>query len=281
MARERGVDLRGVQGSGPKGRITSHDLMPTHEPRVIQDSAPAELDFAKWGAIEVKPLNTVRRLTALNLARSWSQVPQVTHYDSADVTELDELRSKLTEQLGQGKLKITITAILLKVVAAALKRMPQFNASLDLANNQVIYKKYIHIGVAVDTERGLLVPVIRDVEQKSILELAAELEDVSRRARDKKLPADEMRGATFTISNLGGIGGTNFSPIVNAPEVAILGVSRTQTQPRLMHGFFVPRLLLPLALSYDHRLIDGADAARFVRLLVDLIEQPALMAFDA
>jgi pyruvate dehydrogenase E2 component (dihydrolipoamide acetyltransferase) len=230
-------------------------------------------------------MSNVRRATAEHLALAWHNVPQVTQFDSADVTELESLRSRFSERQDGSAAKITVTAIALKVVAAALRKFPQFAASIDMANRQVIYKHYFNIGVAVDTSYGLVVPVVRDADQKSIPELARELSEVSQRAREKKLSLEEMSGGVFTITNLGGIGGTGFSPIVNYPEVAILGISRLSVEPRLAEGqsggSFQPRKILPLSLSYDHRLIDGADAARFLRWVAEALEQPALLLFRA
>lgn len=279
-AREMGVDLSRVSGSGFEGRISLADLEKGTSGTSGSATSLAALtlpDFSKWGATEKQPLSNVRRTTALHLSASWPTVPQVTHYDKADITDLETLRKQMSEKSGT---KITVTAILLKICASALKKFPQFNASIDLKNDQMIYKKYVHIGVAADTERGLLVPVLRDVDRKNIVELSKELTVASEKARTRKLSIEEMQGANFTISNLGGIGGTNFSPIVNFPEAAILGVSRSSIEPVFMNGFFAPRQMLPLALSYDHRLIDGADAARFLRWIAEALQQPSLLAFE-
>jgi pyruvate dehydrogenase E2 component (dihydrolipoamide acetyltransferase) len=208
---------------------------------------------------------------------SWSLIPHVTQHDLADISDLEAFRK---EREGRGP-KLTVTAFALKASAIALKQFPQFNSSLDLAAGQLILKRYCHIGVAVDTERGLLVPVVRDVDRKSVHELAQELADLAERTRQKKIQLDDLRGGTFTISNLGGIGGTAFTPIINYPEVAILGLSRSRSQPVVRDGQMVPRLLLPLSLSYDHRVIDGADAARFTRRVAEMLEQPLLMLLDA
>ncbi|RMF85220.1 MAG: dihydrolipoyllysine-residue acetyltransferase, partial [Nitrospinota bacterium] len=229
---------------------------------------------------ERKPMSAVRRKTAENLSHAWSSVPQVTQYDEADITELEQLRKRYAGRVEAAGGKLTMTALLLKVVASALKVFPQFNASVDMANQEIIYKKYYHIGVAVDTERGLLVPVIRDVDKKNLIELSLALNQIAERARQKKLSLEEMQGGTFTISNLGGLGGTHFSPIVHAPEVAILGVSRARMKPVFRNGQFEPRLLLPLSLSYDHRLIDGADGVRFLRWIVEALEQPFLLTLE-
>jgi pyruvate dehydrogenase E2 component (dihydrolipoamide acetyltransferase) len=227
----------------------------------------------------------VRRATAEHLAQAWHNVPQVTQFDSADVTELENLRSRFSAPQNSGAPKITVTAIALKVIAAALQKFPQFAASIDMAGREIIYKHYCNIGIAVDTNYGLIVPVVRDADQKSIPQLATELSELSERAREKKLSLEEMAGGVFTITNLGGIGGTGFSPIVNYPEVAILGISRLSIEPRHIEGSidgsFQPRKILPLSLSYDHRLIDGADAARFLRWVAEALEQPALLLFRA
>jgi pyruvate dehydrogenase E2 component (dihydrolipoamide acetyltransferase) len=293
LARELGVDINRVQGTGSEGRIDEQDVK-AYAREIISRSAggrvgaepvPELPDFAKWGRIERKPMSNVRRATAEHLAQAWHNVPQVTQFDSADVTELENLRSRFSEQQESGGAKITVTAIALKVVAAALQKFPQFAASIDVANREIIYKRYCNIGVAVDTNYGLVVPVVRDADQKSIPQLATELTELSERAREKKLSLEEMAGGVFTITNLGGIGGTGFSPIVNYPEVAILGISRLAVEPRHVEGAdggpFQPRKILPISLSYDHRLIDGADAARFLRWVAGALEQPVLLLFGA
>ena len=237
-------------------------------------------DFSRWGEIERRPMSNVRRLTADQMARTWATVPQVTQYDQADITELENLRQQYAPKAVAAGGRLTITAIALKVVAAALKRFPQFNASVDMATHEVIYKQYYHVGVAVDTDRGLLVPVIRDVDSKSIIALAVELTQLAERARTRKTSLEEMQGGTFTVTNLGGIGGTGFSPILNAPQVAILGMARSRMEPVYTGGQFVPRLMLPLSLSYDHRLIDGADGARFLRWVAEALAQPFLLSLE-
>jgi pyruvate dehydrogenase E2 component (dihydrolipoamide acetyltransferase) len=236
--------------------------------------APPLPDFERWGPVERKPLETVRRRTAEQMSLAWGLVPHVTQHDLADVTDLEAFRK---QQDGRGP-KLTVTAFALKAVAILLKEFPQFNASLDAAAGQLVLKRYYHIGVAVDTRGGLLVPVIRDVEKKSIEALARELTETAEKARQGKA---DMTGGTFTITNLGGIGGTGFTPIVNYPEVAILGLSRSRWEPVVRDGQVVPRLLLPLSLSYDHRVIDGADAARFTRRLAEMLEDPMLMLLRA
>ena len=234
-------------------------------------------DFEKWGAIEKKPLEGIRKKTAEQMSVAWSLVAHVTHHDRADITDLEAFRK---QQEAQGT-RLTVTAFALKAVAIALQQFPQFNSSLDLASGQLVLKRYYHLGVAVDTDRGLLVPVIRDVDKKSVQDVGKEMSDLAERARQKKVSIEDMRGGTFTITNLGGIGGTAFTPIVNWPEVAILGLSRSRLEPVYRNGQLAPRLLLPLSLSYDHRVLDGADAARFVRRLVEMLENPFLMLLHA
>jgi pyruvate dehydrogenase E2 component (dihydrolipoamide acetyltransferase) len=257
--------------------ITADGVQATAQPSGAGAVTPPLPDFERWGPTERRPLEPVRRRTAEQMTLAWSLIPHVTQHDQSDVTDLDAFRR---QQEGHGP-KLTVTAFALKAAAIALTQYPQFNASLDTAGGQLILKRYCHIGVAVDTERGLLVPVLRDVDKKSVLELALELGDITERARQKKLTADDMRGGTFTISNQGGIGGTAFSPIVNWPEVAIMGLSRSRLQPVVRDGQLVPRLILPLCVSYDHRVIDGANAARFTRRLAELLENPLLMLLHA
>ncbi len=291
FAREIGVDINEVSGSGPGGRISTDDIkkfaksineslrtgsggMPIG---IKRESLP---DFSKWGTIRKEPMSNIRKKTAEHLSYAWATIPHVTQFDKADITELEKLRKqfgKKAETLGG---KLTITAILMKVVASALKVFPQFNSSIDMDAKEIIYKDYFNIGIAVDTEKGLIVPVVRDVDKKNILQLAADLTEISVKSRDKKVTIEDMQGASFTISNLGGIGGTAFTPIVNSPEVAILGVSRGSYEPVYKDGEFVPRLMLPLSLSYDHRIIDGADAARFIRWVVNALEQPFLLSLE-
>jgi pyruvate dehydrogenase E2 component (dihydrolipoamide acetyltransferase) len=291
LARELGVDIYEIKGSGPGGRISEDDVK-THTkaalaalstaaqapPRAGHFIAPKLPDFTKWGKIERVSMRGVRRKTAEHLAESWNTIPHVTQHDRADITELEQLRARFAPKAEQAGGKMTVTAIALKVCAAALKVFPQFNATIDMEREEIIYKQYINIGVAADTDRGLLVPVIRDVDKKNIVELAVELSQLSQKARDKKITVADMEGGTFTITNLGGIGGTAFTPIVNHPEVAILGLSRSRMEPEWIAGKFEPRLILPLSLSYDHRLIDGADAARFLRWIAEAFEQPFLLS---
>jgi len=290
LAREIGIDIHNVKGTGPGGRISEHDVKAhskellasvaaaAQAPRGAQFAQPDLPDFTKWGKVERVSIRGVRRKTAEHLWQAWTTVPHVTQNDKADITELEHLRARFAPKAEEVGGKMTVTAIALKVCSSALKIFPQFNASIDLAKDEIVYKQYINIGVAVDTDRGLLVPVIRDVDKKNIVELAAELTQLSKKARDKKLTLAEMEGGTFTITNLGGIGGTGFSPIVNYPEVAILGLSRSSMEPVWLNGKFEPRLVLPVSLSYDHRLIDGADAARFLRWIAEAFEQPFLLS---
>jgi pyruvate dehydrogenase E2 component (dihydrolipoamide acetyltransferase) len=290
LARELGVDIHDVKGTGPGGRISEDDVKAFSKSLLATAAAaiqapggrsfgtPELPDFSKWGTIQRVSIRGVRRKTAEHLWEAWTTVPHVTQQDKADITELEQLRARFAPKAEEAGGKMTVTAIALKVCASALKVFPQFNASIDMANDEIVYKQYINIGVAVDTDRGLLVPVIRDVDKKNIVELAAELTQLSKKARDKKLTPAEMEGGTFTITNLGGIGGTGFSPIVNHPEVAILGLSRSSMEPVWINGKFEPRLVLPLSLSYDHRLIDGADAARFLRWIAEAFEQPFLLS---
>jgi len=290
LAREIGIDIHDVKGSGPGGRISESDVKAHSKALLASVTAAAQAprgpqfvqaelpDFTKWGKVERVSIRGVRRKTAEHLWQAWTTVPHVTQNDKADITELEHLRARFAPKAEEAGGKMTVTAIALKVCSSALKIFPQFNASIDLAKDDIVYKQYINIGVAVDTDRGLLVPVIRDVDKKNIVELAAELTQLSKKAREKKLTLAEMEGGTFTITNLGGIGGTGFSPIVNYPEVAILGLSRSSMEPVWLNGKFEPRLVLPVSLSYDHRLIDGADAARFLRWIAEAFEQPFLLS---
>lgn len=291
LARELGVNIYEMTGTGPEGRITDDDVKAHARAKIEAQSAPVEPpehamippaptlpDFSKWGKIERVPMRGVRRKTAEHLAQAWITIPHVTQHDKADITELEQLRERFAPKAEKSGGKLTLTAIALRVCASALKIFPQFNASVDVNKEEVIYKQYINIGVATDTERGLLVPVVRDVDKKNIIELAVEMAQISARARSKKLTPEEMEGGTFTITNLGGLGGSYFTPIVNHPEVAILGISRSKMEPVWKDGKFEPRLMLPLSLSYDHRLIDGADAVRFLRWIVEALEQPFLLS---
>lgn len=283
VAREIGVDVNRVQGTGPGGRISADDVKRYAREIIRGGGAGAGIaagplpDFSRWGEIERKAMSQVRRKTAEHMAQAWANAPQVTQYDKADITALEQVRRQFADRVSKAGGKLTVTAIALKVVASALRVFPQCAASIDMGANEVVYKKYCHIGVAVDTDRGLLVPVIRDVDRKNIIELSVELSAAAERARSRKLGLDEMEGGVFTITNLGGIGGTYFSPIVNYPEAAILGMSRSTTEAVYIDGQFQPRLMLPLSLSYDHRLIDGADAIRFLRWIAEALEQPFLL----
>jgi pyruvate dehydrogenase E2 component (dihydrolipoamide acetyltransferase) len=286
LARELGVAIDEIVGGGPGGRISDEDVK-TYARQIVSRAGTAPgseqtplPDFSRWGEIERKPMSGVRRKTAEHLGLAWSTIPHVTQHDRADLTQLDLFRKKYEKQVEEAGGALTVTAMLLKVVASALKAFPQVNSAVDMAAHEIIVKKYIHVGVAVDTDRGLLVPVIRDADAKNIVELSTALKQLAEKARAHKLALEEMQGGTFTITNLGGYGGTYFSPIVNWPEVAILGVSRASVQPVFVDGAFQPRLLLPLSLSYDHRVIDGADAVRFLRWIVEALEQPMLMSLQ-
>lgn len=288
LAREIGVDIHQVKGTGPQGRISRDDVKAFARSRRGAAPAPAATspgatpfpDFSRWGEVERKPFSNVRRVTAQHMAHCWSTVPHVTQNDRCDVTALEGRRKRYSKKAEAEGGKLTVTAIILKVAAAALKIFPQFNASIDVANQETVFKKYVNVGIAVDTPRGLLVPVVRDADKKNILELSAELLKLAEKARDGKIAPEDLQGGTFTITNLGGIGGTGFSPIVNWPEVAILGVSRSRVEPIYENGEFVPRTILPLSLSYDHRLIDGADAARFLRWIAEALEDPFLISLE-
>jgi pyruvate dehydrogenase E2 component (dihydrolipoamide acetyltransferase) len=279
-ARELGVDLSRVKGSARGGRITRDDVRGFVK-QVMSGAAPArggldllpwpKVDFARFGPIEIKPLSRIQKLSGANLARNWAMIPHVTQHDLADITDLEALRAELNAEHAKDGLKLTPLTFLLKAVAATLRQFPQFNASLDETGEHLVMKQYVHVGFAADTPQGLVVPVIRDVDKKGVLDLAAESAALAAKARDGKLSPAEMQGGCFSISSLGGIGGTAFTPIVNAPEVAILGVSKASMQPHWDGKAFQPRLLLPLSLSYDHRVIDGAAAARFTRHLAALL----------
>ncbi len=272
-ARELGVDLGQVEGSGRKGRILREDVQAFVKHALAQPAGVAfvepmpAVDFSQWGEIELQPLSKINKLTGKNLHRNWVSLPHVTQFDEADITDLEAFRKSMVSEYADQGIKITMVSFLLKAVVSALKALPRFNASLDAEGEHLILKHYYNIGIAVDTPDGLVVPVIRDVDRKTLVELAGELRQISGKARDKKLKPSDMQGGCFTISSLGGIGGTQFTPIINAPEVAILGVSRAKMQPVWNGTEFTPRLILPLSLSYDHRVIDGADGARFTSFL--------------
>jgi pyruvate dehydrogenase E2 component (dihydrolipoamide acetyltransferase) len=276
FARELGVDLSRVRGSGRKGRIVESDVK-AYVKGLLSGGAPAAAggalpkvqvpDFAQFGAVEIQPLSRIKRISAARLHASWVNLPHVTQFDEADITELEAARVKLKERASAAGVKLTPLAFVLRAVVRTLQKFPNFNGSLDASGENLVLKKYMHIGFAADTPNGLLVPVIRDADKKDVFELARALATLSEKARAGKLSAAEMQGGSFTVSSLGGIGGTAFTPIINAPEVAILGVSRSATRPVYRDGALVPRTILPLSLSYDHRVIDGAEGARFAAAL--------------
>ncbi len=289
MARDLGVDIYQVQGSGPGGRISAEDVRlfvrdtmqkvtgagpvaASGEFRGLHAQRPLP-DFSKWGEISREPLSRVRELTADSMSYAWSTIPMVTQYDQAQVGALEEFRQQYNKK-ATAEDKLTMTAILAKVCAAALQQFPQFNSSLDLASKELILKQYVHVGVAVDTPAGLLVPVLRDVDRKGVAQLATELNELAAKTRERKVAPDQLEGGSFTISNLGGIGGTAFTPLVYAPQVAILGVSQAEVKPVWNGAEFVPQLVMPLSLTYDHRVIDGADGARFLRWICGALEEP-------
>jgi len=292
LARELGVDIRAVPPGGAGGRVTEDDVRryaagqvaatPAASGAAFQEPGTAPTaaatagitDADRWGPVERQPMSSVRRATARHIALAWQTIPHVTHFDNVDATALEAFRKEHGPRVEAAGGKLTVTVMLLKALGFALRKFPRFNASVDMEHEQIVYKKYVHIGVAVDTPEGLLVPVVRDVDRKSITELAVEVAGLAEKARARKLGLDEMQGGVFTLTNLGGIGGTQFTPIINAPEAAILGVSRARIEPVFQDGAFVPRTVLPLSLSYDHRIIDGADAARFLRWLADGLERP-------
>ena len=284
FARELGVVLAQVGGTGPKGRILKQDVKQFVKSALSGGAvAPAQggsaipeipaVDFTKFGEVENRPLSRIKKISGKHLHACWLNIPHVTQFDEADITRLEEFRKSSKEDAEKRGVRLTPLVFIMKAVVAALKEFPQFNASLDTESEQLVIKHYYNLGVAVDTPNGLMVPVVREVDRKGVFDLAAELMDISARARDGKLKADDLQGGTFSISSLGGIGGTQFTPIVNAPEVAILGVARSQTRPIWNGDDFEPRLMLPLALSYDHRVIDGADGARFITRLNQLLRE--------
>ncbi len=297
LARELGVELRAVQGSGILGRISAEDVRAFAEGRTPRapageakgapaaPSAPAPRplpDFSAWGETERVAMSGVRKATVKTMANAWPTVPMVTHFDKADATDFEALRQRHKADAEKLGAKLTPTAMLIKVVAAALRKFPDFNASIDVEKQEIVYKRYVNVGVAVDTDHGLLVPVVKNADRKNMLELAVELGELAEKARARKLTPDDMQGGNFSVSNLGGIGGTGFTPIVNPPDVAILGVSRGGMEPVWddEKGEFVPRLTMPLSVTYDHRLIDGASAARFLRWVCRAIEDPFLMSLE-
>ena len=295
LAREIGVDINQVKGTGPDGRISVEDVK-AHAKALLESSrsdspaaasarpaaasAPTAVplpDFSKFGGVRKEKFSNVRRATASQMQTAWGTIPMVTQFDKADITDLEALRKKMNAGGGP---KVTVTAILLKVLGSALKKFPQFNASIDMASEEVVYKDYFNVGVAVDTERGLLVPVVKNVTNKNISELAGDLNEIAEKAREKKIRPDDLSGSCITVTNLGGIGGYAFTPIVNPPEVAILGVSKASMEPVFQDDTFYARLMMPVCVSYDHRLIDGADAARFLRWVCQALENPAILAFE-
>jgi len=283
IARELGVDINKVPGSGENGRISMDDVK-AYVKKIMEGKSEAVglgiqketlPDFSKYGKIERVAMSKIREKTATHLSYAWAVTPHVTQFDKTDITEFEKDRKELSKKVEEHGAKLTVTGILIKIIAEGLKKFPQFNSSIDMDKKEVIYKKYINIGVAVDTEYGLLVPVIKNADEKNLVDISVELNSLAAKARDKKLSLDEMQGGCFTITNLGGIGGTYFTPIVNSPEVAILGVSRGNYEPVYnKDGKFEPRLMLPLSLSYDHRIIDGADAIRFLRWVCEALEEP-------
>jgi pyruvate dehydrogenase E2 component (dihydrolipoamide acetyltransferase) len=283
IARELGVDINKVPGSGEGGRISMDDVK-DYVKKIMHGKSDAVgtgikkealPDFSKYGKIERAAMNKIREKTATHLSYAWAVIPHVTQFDKADITQFEKSRKELNSEVEKEGGKLTVTAILIKIIAEGLEKFPQFNTSIDMDSKEVIYKKYFNIGVAVDTEYGLLVPVIKNADKKNLVEISVELGQLAQKARDKKLSLEEMQGGCFTITNLGGIGGTYFTPIVNSPEVAILGISRGSFEPVYNgYGVFEPRLMLPVSLSYDHRIIDGADAIRFLRWVCEALEQP-------
>ena len=280
IARELGVDIDKVLGSGEGGRISMDDVK-AYVKKIMEGKAEAVgigikketlPDFTKYGKVERVAMSKIREKTATHLSYAWAVTPHVTQFDKADITQFEKSRKELNAEVEKEGGKLTVTAILIKIIAEGLEKFPQFNTSIDMDSKEVIYKKYFNIGVAVDTEYGLLVPVIKNADKKNLVEISVELGQLAQKARDKKLSLEEMQGGCFTITNLGGIGGTYFTPIVNSPEVAILGISRGSFEPVYNgYGVFEPRLMLPLSLSYDHRIIDGADASRFLRWVCEAL----------
>ncbi|MFQ6610207.1 MAG: 2-oxo acid dehydrogenase subunit E2 [Fidelibacterota bacterium] len=279
FARELGANLAHITGTGAKGRITKHDVQSyiksvLNAPDAAVPMIPAtpKIDFSLWGEIKKVKLSKIKMITGQRLQQAWQSIPHVTQFDEADITDLDAFRKSLKSLNNNENLKITLLPFIMKAIVQSLQKFPEFNSSLDHTGHNLIYKYYYHIGVAVDTENGLVVPVIRDVNKRNFRDLSEELVDVSIKAREKKLLPEAMKGGTFTISNLGGISGTGFTPIVNTPEVAILGLSRSKLIPKFVKGSIEPRLILPFSLSYDHRVIDGAEAARFTKYLGELLQ---------
>ena len=291
LARELGVDLHQVPGTGPGGRISQEDVKTFTKSvmaslggggqravSTVSGASVALPDFSKWGAVERKAMSGIRRKTSEHLSHAWNTIPHVTQFDKADITNLEVVRKQYRAEVEKAGGNLTVTSILTKIVAGALKAFPQFNASVDAAGEAIVYKQYVNVGIAVDTENGLLVPVVKNADQKNLTQISVDIQVLADKAKARKLSLDDMSGGSMSISNLGGIGGTAFTPIVNWPEVAILGVSRGAIEPRWNGKEFEPRQMLPLSLSYDHRLIDGADAIRFLRWVVDALENPFALA---
>ena len=291
LAREMNVDIYAVKGSGPGERITADDVKAAAEEGKKQESEKKEKsasspqatslpDFSQWGDVERKKMSGIRKATANSMTNAWTTIPHVTQFDKADISTLQEFMQQYEAKAEKAGVKLTITAVLVKLSASALRAFPMFNASVDLENQEIIYKKYVNIGVAADTDNGLLVPVIQDADRKSVIQISRELSELAGKAREGNLKGEEMSGGNFTVSNLGGIGGTNFTPIVYHPQVAILGVSRNQVEPVWNGEAFEPKTMLPLSLSYDHRAVDGAEAARFMRWMCQVMEDPFVMLME-
>jgi pyruvate dehydrogenase E2 component (dihydrolipoamide acetyltransferase) len=287
FAREIGIDVDTVEGTGPHGRVSLDDVK--RHARVqnqrraegLTVRTPPLPDFSRWGEVHREAMSSIRRATAEHMAVCWSNIPHVTHFESADITKLDWLRKKYADRAAAQGGKLTMAVMIVKIVAEALKKFPKFNASIDVEKREIVYKDYIHVGIAVATERGLLVPVLRDTGRKNMVQLAAEVDAIAKKAREGSLSMDDLGGGTFTVTNLGAIGGSFFTPIINHPEVAILGMGRASRQPTVNEaGEIEIRTILPLSLSYDHRLIDGAEAARFARWIAEAIEEPLLLSLE-
>ncbi|MDD4490039.1 MAG: 2-oxo acid dehydrogenase subunit E2 [Paludibacter sp.] len=290
LAREIGVDVNLVKGTGPGGRILLDDVKLhsklMHQQRNEAQHIRAEQhqqplpDFSKYGDVETVAMSNIRQKTAEHLSYAWHTIPHVTQFDKADITQLEEFRKSYAKTAEKFGVKLTVTAILVKIISSAMKTFPQFNASVDMQNKTIVYKKYFNIGIAVDTEFGLIVPVIKNADRMNIIEISKEINALAEKARNKKVGVADLQGGCFTITNLGGIGGTSFTPIVNSPEVAILGVSKGSIEPVYINGKFEPRLMLPLSLSYDHRIIDGADGIRFLRWVIEALENPMKLIIE-
>lgn len=290
LAREIGVDVNQIKGSGPGGRLLLDDVKAyskgLHQQRNEAQHIRAEQhqeplpDFSRYGETVKEPMSNIRLKTAEHLSHAWHTIPHVTQFDKADITQLEEFRKSYAKTAEKFGVKLTVTAILVKVISSAMKTFPQFNASVDMQNKSIIYKKYFNIGIAVDTDFGLIVPVIKNADQLNIIEISKEINALAEKARTKKVGVADLQGGCFTITNLGGIGGTAFTPIINAPEVAILGISKGSIEPVYVDGKFEPRMMLPLSLSYDHRVIDGADGIRFLRWVIEALENPMKLIIE-